>query len=143
MNYVALGSRTRIGPFHGPWGKVVAGTDLPPCEISSKPRRANWPAICLTRGIRLRQSSGARERATSDGQALACSPRWAIMASKAASICESVGCVTAHNFSRQFRQSFQSQHKRPSGFVPRQMRFWHVRQPLSQTLRQTIRWRRW
>lgn len=84
MNYVARDSRTRIGPFHGPWGKVVAGTDSPPCEISSKPLRANRPATCLTRGIRLRQSSGARVRATSDGQALECAPRCAIRASKAA-----------------------------------------------------------
>ena len=143
MNYVARGSLTLIGPFHGPLGRVEGDTDWPPCEITSSPFKANWPATCLTRGIKARQLSADRTRATSDGQALACSPRWAIMASKAASIWGSVGCVTAHNFSRQFRQSFQSQHKRPSGFVPRQMRFWHVRQPLSQTLRQTIRWRRW
>ena len=137
-NYVARGSRNLIGPFHGPLGKDDGDTDSPPCEISSNPRQASSPAICLMRGISGRQSSGNSALATSDGQALESKPRWATTANSAVSMSKSLGCLR-----RLPRQSFQSPHTSPSAAVPRQMRFWHARLPRGQTLRQTARWHRW
>ncbi len=76
----------RIGPRHGPCG----ATDCPRCEISSNPACARLPATLRTRGISVRHPVGDSARATSEGHALECGPRWRTMASSAASIWASV-----------------------------------------------------